>query len=181
MPLRLTAEDVTAALGDLARRLDDAGVQVQIAVVGAAAILLRYDPERDSTVDVDSWIACSRRARAVVDATIVAIAQERGWPDDWLNDQVAENGFVPEDASRDRDFQIFVEVGSVGIHVATPGLLFAMKLRAGRGNRDLPDLDILAPLVDVDNAADAIAAYEARYPEDPLKPTSRRWIEQHYG
>jgi hypothetical protein len=56
-----------------------------------------------------------------------------------------------------------------------------MKLRAGRGNRDLPDLDILAPIVPVRSAQEALEIYEKRYPEEPLKPTSERWIDQHFA
>lgn len=176
----LTAENIGDALRELARRLDAAGVEAEIAVVGSAAILL-HDPQRVATRDVDTWIACSDAARALIDRAVADIAHERGWPEDWLNDRVQRNGFIPEDAVRERDFTLVVREGAVGVHAASDELLFAMKLRAGRGRRDFDDLDILASRVSVGTADEAMAIYESRYPEDPLKASSRRWIDQRYA
>ncbi len=57
--MRLTRDDITAALTDLAARLDAASITATIHVIGGSAISLEYNHLREATTDIDSWRTCT--------------------------------------------------------------------------------------------------------------------------
>jgi hypothetical protein len=121
---RHVLEQVFAEIG---QKAVDAGKLVEIAVYGGSALVLTL-PGRVATKDVDAvlqgdpeWLR--RTARE--------IAQQRGWPADWLNDAV--KGFL---SSKDQEiaarslFRTYPCEQNPGLRVfvASPRYLFAMKL-----------------------------------------------------
>lgn len=72
------------ALTDLGRRAADEGAVIDLAVYGGSALILASN-FRAATADVD---AVALVDQATVDRISAAMAQERGWPSNWLNDGV---------------------------------------------------------------------------------------------
>lgn len=87
----LAREDILDALRSLDKKARKDGVSVEIAIYGGAAIALGFDSRR-STRDVDVVI---RGGVDFIRRAAREIADERGWPEDWLNDGV--KGFVSGD------------------------------------------------------------------------------------
>ena len=143
--MTLSREDVLRGLADLADRLAVAGVTATIHVVGGAAVMLSVRPDRQSTVDVDTWINTKGddaiRSRVLSEAALVA-RRNPGFRDDWLND--AARMFLPDGVGSDpAQWSLLFERAEVRIVIASAEVLLAMKLHAGRGRRDLPDLPAL--------------------------------------
>src|SRR5215204_4745923 len=121
-------EQAFAALGEKARA---AGRIVEIAVYGGSALVLTM-PGRGATKDVDavfeadsSWV---RQAAA-------ELAEERGWPSDWINDSV--KGFLSHRDRYPKAKSLFKsypseELPGLRVLVASPEYLFAMKCLAMR-------------------------------------------------
>lgn len=80
----LGRDDLEAAFESLGAAARAAGLTVEIAVYGGAALVLTF-PSRVATKDVDAVVSGDARwlRRAAAD-----LAAERGWPEDWLNDAV---------------------------------------------------------------------------------------------
>jgi hypothetical protein len=115
-------------LGDLARKK---GYQVELLAVGGAAMVLAYHA-RQSTHDVDVFILSPKEAQ-ITRRLAQQVAQELGWPDDWLNDGA-------------KGFLVGISQGPVifsapGIIVRRPEVaqLLAMKLSAWRDDVDIDD------------------------------------------
>jgi hypothetical protein len=175
----LTRDDVRTGLSDLADRLHEAGVAVSVHVVGGAAVMLTVRPDRQSTVDVDSWINAhgdeAVRARVLSEAVLVA-RRNTGFRDDWLND--AARMFIPDGIGGDREhWTPLIERGGVRILVATADVLLAMKLHAGRGRRDLPDLQALIDACGLRSRQEVEELFDRYYPHDEMKVASSRWLE----
>ncbi len=87
---------------------------------------------RQSTRDVDAAILAPPEARKVRDLARV-VAEERGWPDDWLND--AAKGYLVG-LSPGQPI-----LAAPGIEVRAPSVaqLLAMKLSAWRDDVDIAD------------------------------------------
>lgn len=175
--MRLTRDDIIAGLTDLARRCSEAGIEGGIHVVGGAAISLEYDPSREATRDIDAWTNVSHARRADFSAAVALVAQQHQWPGDWLNDAAVQ--FIPESVGP-TDWRPILEIGTVRVYVAAPQVMLVMKLRAGRGRRDLPDLEPLIIASGTTSLDDALAVYDRFYPEDPMRPLSRRWLEEYF-
>ncbi|MCJ7434849.1 MAG: DUF6036 family nucleotidyltransferase [Anaerolineales bacterium] len=74
-------QDGLRRLGELAQ---EQGLQVKLALVGGAAMVLGYQA-RQSTRDVDVVILSPSEARLVRNLA-KRVAAEKNWPEDWLND-----------------------------------------------------------------------------------------------
>lgn len=169
-------------LNQLVERLADQEVHVHIHVVGGAALMLTVRPDRDATVDIDSWInaAAGSRDRVAVDEAVFEIARGHpGLPDNWLND--GARLFIPDSVSGlDDDWIPLIERGSVKVSVARPEVLLVMKLLAGRGRRDLPDLPSLIEACGLRTRAEIEHAFERWYPDDAMGPPAVVWLDKHY-
>ena len=139
--MRLSRDDVIAGLTELATRMDAASIAATIHVIGGSAISIEYNHLRESTIDIDSWLYVHHTLVDEVIAIVRDIAIERQWHDDWSNTKATM--FLPE-YGEPFAWRTLLEIGVVRIPVAPPDVLLAMKLLAGRGRRDLPDL---GPLV----------------------------------
>jgi hypothetical protein len=175
-------EQAFAALGEKARA---AGKIVEIAVDGGSALVLIM-PGRSATKDVDavidgdtSWV---RRAAA-------ELAEERGWPPDWLNDGV--KGWL---SARDKDpeakslFKSYPSEEAPGLRVmvAAPAYLFAMKCLAMRiggvdATRDRSDIEALAGELGISTAAQALNLVSRYYPAERISAKTRFGIEELFA
>ena len=127
----ITRQEITEALERLGQLAVTRGTSIELALVGGALMVLLYDA-RESTRDVDAIILAPREA-GLVRELAQAVAGERGWPDDWLNDGA-------------KGFLIGLSPGPVvfsapGIEVRSPSTaqLLAMKLSAWRDDVDIAD------------------------------------------
>ena len=127
----ITRQEIIQALERLGQLAVARGTRIELALVGGALMVLLYDA-RESTRDVDAIILAPREA-GLVRELAQAVAGERGWPDDWLNDGA-------------KGFLIGLSPGPVvfsapGIEVRSPSTaqLLAMKLSAWRDDVDIAD------------------------------------------
>jgi len=171
----LDRQELITAIDSLATILDGKGVTSRIHIVGGAAIALTHDSTRTATRDVDAWVLSNHEHTQAVANAINTVADQRGWPTDWLNDSARI--FIPENVASDPKYWSPLRViGVVTTLVASAELLLIMKLRAARGRRDLPDATLLQRLCAL-NADEITELYDYHYPEDPLPDRARIWLE----
>lgn len=174
----LSKADIIEALRRLDEMARDAGMTVDLAIYGGAALALAFDM-RTATRDVDAVI---RSHRSFVRNAVREIAVDRNWPDDWLNDAV--KGFVSrsEELGLMKDFQGSPS-GGLRIHVPTPEYLLAMKCMAMRlddpeGAHDVADIKGLARLLRLETAKDFFDIVAQFYPESHIAPKTAFGIEE---
>ena len=176
---RATLESAFLALG---QRAAAAGRLVEIAVYGGSALVLTM-PHRVATRDVDAVI---QNESSWLRNAVAAIAEERGWPPDWLNDGV--KGFL---SHRDHDAEARMlfrsypgeETAGLRVFVASPRYLFAMKCLAMRiggvdETRDRADIEALAREIGVISAEQAIDIVAKFYPASQISPKTQLGIEE---
>jgi hypothetical protein len=179
-------ETLEKAFGRLGQMTREAGKAIEISVYGGSALLLTFD-FRVATRDVDAVFdtdhAFVRRAANV-------IADEFGWPPNWINDGV--KGFFlshhDSDPAAKALFRSYpTETGpGLRVFVASPDYLFAMKslaMRAGGAepSEDIEDIRKLGVVLGVKNAADALAIVSRYYPEQRLPPKTKFGLEEIFG
>ena len=127
----LDKSDIVAALTRLGELAAAEGFAVELLVFGGGVMVLEFDA-RPSTRDIDAVILSPTDA-TVTRRLAAAVAVERGWPADWLNDAV--KGFVVGPATATVLFE------AVGIRAGRPAYeqLLAMKLCAWRDDVDVAD------------------------------------------
>jgi hypothetical protein len=160
----LTKEDILRGLTKLDAMAKEASVIVDLSIYGGAALAIAFDL-RHATRDVDAVV---RGNPDFVRQAAAKIAEEEGWPDDWLNDGV--KGFT----SGNEQMQLMVGFeastsGGLRIHIPTPQYLFAMKCMAMRpegieGSHDIADIKALALAADIKSAEEALALVSSFYP-----------------
>ena len=128
----LSKQDVIAALARLGDLADARGETIELLLLGGSVMVLVFET-RQSTRDVDVVILHPAET-AQVRAMAQTVAQERGWPADWLNDGA-------------KGFMVGITKGPVvfsapGIVVRRPAIeqLPAMKLCAWRDDVDIADV-----------------------------------------
>jgi hypothetical protein len=163
-------DDLIGALRDLVSELRAAGEPIGLRLVGGGALALRYF-ERASTRDVDVFHARPGTDEAVA-AAARAVAQRRGWDEDWLNFEVTKTAAEPQWGKAVEWETIFDESG-IAIQVASAEALLVMKLRANRPGRDTDDIRRLLALCDINTVEDADELYEDYYPGESLP--ARAW------
>jgi hypothetical protein len=154
---RFDRDGLELGLRQLVAKLQSSGGRSGLRIVGGAALALRYF-DRESTVDID--------AHPIGDAVHVLaagreVAEENGWPDDWLNNQAAI--FIPEYGSAPVAWETLYDDGTVVIQVASSDAMLAMKLRANRPGRDDTDIAKLMVLCDIASVSEAEELYESFY------------------
>src|SRR6266498_2826814 len=124
-------EEIQAGLKRLGELAQVRNLQIDLALVGGAVMVLGYQA-RLSTRDVDAVIIAPREARLVRNLA-KRVAQERDWPEDWLND--GAKGYLVGISEGPILFR------SPGIVARAPSLeqLLAMKLSAWRDDLDISD------------------------------------------
>jgi predicted nucleotidyltransferase len=121
-------QDGLKRLGELAQAQ---GLHIRLTLMGGAVMVLGYQA-RPSTRDVDAVILAPGEAR-LVRALAKHVAEERDWPEDWLNDGA-------------KGYLVGISEGPIlfsapGIEARAPTLeqLLAMKLSAWRDDLDISD------------------------------------------
>lgn len=127
----ITRREIIEAFESLGQLAEAQGTRIELALVGGALMVLVYEA-RESTRDVDAIILAPREA-SVVRELAQTVADERGWPDDWMND--GAKGFLIGLSSGP------VVFSAPGIEVCSPvtAQLLAMKLSAWRDDVDIAD------------------------------------------
>lgn len=127
----LERSEILQALKRLGELAFQSGNEIELFLVGGAALVLLYDA-RPSTRDLDVVILRPRQA-SIARKLAAQVAQEMGLPADWLNDGV--KGFVVGHSLGPTVLQ------APGIFVKTAAIdhLLAMKLSAWRDDVDIAD------------------------------------------
>src|SRR3981081_577772 len=144
----LTRQNLESAFCELGLKARAADKIVEIAVYGGSALVLTL-PGRGATKDGD---AVMHHDQVWLREAVAALAEEKGWPPDWLNDGV--KGWL---SHRDADpeakqlFKTYPSEDEPGLRVflASPHYLLAMQCLARRiggvdGSQDRSDIETLA-------------------------------------
>lgn len=155
------------ALGELARR---DGLVIDLAVYGDSALMLASN-FRVATQDVDAVVDGDQRP---ITRLAEAIAQQRGWAQDWLNDGV-RTYLSPQVEGLEAHHALFRAYPSdpepgLRVFVPSPEYLLAMKLMAMRldpaaGKSDLADILNLLDVVGLATPEEVVGFVAAFYPE----------------
>ena len=130
----LGREELRALLIELGRRCAAKGLEVEMYIVGGAAMTLAHGRSR-MTRDIDAVF----EPKMGVYEEARLMAADLDLPPNWLNDGM--KGLLP-DVPDPGSTLVLVSEG-ISVSVASPEYLFAMKAAAARLERDAPDL--LAP------------------------------------
>lgn len=140
-----TKEQVVELLTELGARLVEQGLEAELYIVGGAAMLLGYD-KRAVTGDIDALIT---PIGVIEEVAAQMTSDRRDLQPNWLNSQVA--ALLPRIADS-RSWEMFSAPG-ISVEIASPEHLLAMKVRAGRGLRDLQDVGVLCEILELDEVA----------------------------
>jgi hypothetical protein len=176
--LKLTREHILQGLRAIDDEARKRGVLIDLAVYGGAAMALAFDL-RQATKDVDAVV---RGAPDLVRDVVRRIAQDRDWPEDWLNDGV--KGFLSsqEQLAALDEFHSDDTCG-LRVYVPTPEYLFAMKCMAMRvssieATADAEDIVALAKIIGLESAEQAFDLVEGFYPKKLIPPKVRFGLEE---
>lgn len=127
----LSKQDIITALERLGEMAETKSLQIELLVVGGAAMVLLYNA-RLSTQDVDVLIRSPKSAESVRELA-KQVANEYDFPSDWLND--AAKGYLIGISQGE------TVLSAPGIVVKCPSIeqLLAMKLSAWRDDVDISD------------------------------------------
>ena len=162
---RAALESLLTALGE---RCAAKGIEVEMFLVGGAAMALAYSRER-ITRDLDAVF----EPKALVYEQARRLADERGLPPDWLNDAV--KGLLPD--RPDMGEQVTFARTGISVAIASPEYLFAMKAAAARQEADTEDLLTLARILRITTQAEALAMIERYYEPARLSAKSHFFIQ----
>jgi hypothetical protein len=127
----LTREDMIMGLRRLGELANENGIEIKLALVGGAIMVLEYNT-RSLTHDVDAVILAPAEKWKVFELVRI-VAQEFGWPENWLNDDVEI--FIGNDIISHR---LFLAPG-IEVHAPETAQMLALKLSAWRGDFDKGD------------------------------------------
>lgn len=168
----LSRDDIIDGIRELIIRLKGAGNTATIQIVGGAAIALTVDGDRLATADVDGPITPLEEVEAVA----VQIAEERGWPSDWVNDKAKI--FLPDGMGRSAEWVTLYDRDGILVQAASPAMLLAMKLRAveRRGLRDIDDVAVLLAVTGIESADEAEDLLNEFFPGEDLGPKTHERV-----
>jgi hypothetical protein len=162
------ATDLRHALTALAAKFERRNIVGHVHVFGGAAMLLPYNPDRESTRDVDAQFAPD----GPMVAAIREIVHENHWPTTWLKNQaVGYASRTPGEGPRIFDHPHLQVVVTPADH------LLAMKTLAARATRDTDDLRTLIAHLHITRRAQVWAIVERFFPDTSIPARSRALIE----
>jgi hypothetical protein len=163
------ADQVRSLLIELGERLDARGIEGRLFLVGGAAMALAFSRDR-VTRDIDAVF----EPKMEIYAEAARLGQERGLPDDWLNDGV--KGLLPDQAAPVEGTASFATPG-LYVGVASAEYLFAMKAQAARQETDGDDLRRLAAVLGIDSLDAALELVERFYGRGRLQLKKQLLLE----
>jgi hypothetical protein len=167
---QLTGPVLLNAFNALSVVLQREQLNADVFVFGGAAMVLGYDA-RPATRDVDAvW-----RPHSGVQNAVWEVANELGLQRSWLNEQASF--YLPANIAWVGP--TLFESDSLRVIQASPELLLAMKVRAGR-TIDLDDVMVLATLLKLEDSQSIIALTESVFGE-PLDPVRTIRIEERFS
>src|SRR3954454_22980214 len=162
----------------------EAGTKLRIAVYGGSALMLASN-FRFATEDVDI-AAIGSEWPAWLSKVVAAIAQEKGWSEDWFNDGVAFHLSPLADRAKDHlEFGTFPRDSSPSglvVTVPTAEYLLALKLKAFRtqdtlrGDTERLDILNLMDVVGISTADQAIAVLGKYFPVSAASSEKQRFL-----
>lgn len=176
--MKLNRDLLVSALRDLVKSCAEEDLDVRIVVVGGAAMALSYSSHRDPTRDVDCVVLSSPQVHDRVFEIANDVGQQLGLTDGWFNSNARL--FLP-DFGEPHEWLTYDEVGRTTVWLAPPEMMFAMKLLAGRPNRDLDDLDVLAGILSLTSEEEARRVFDRFYPHDDVARHSASWLKRRFG
>lgn len=148
----------------LAMKLQQRNVVGHVHVVGGAAMLLAYNPDRLATRDIDALFGPD----GPMIAAIHEVAAENGWPASWLNNQAAVYvARFPGEGIRVFDHPHLQVAATPADH------LLAMKVLAARAVRDVDDLRFLLAYLGITSEAGVWAIVDRFFPQVEVPVRSR--------
>ena len=165
---RAQIEQAFTALGD---RLVRRGVVADVFIIGGAAMALAYDATR-VTRDVDSLFV----PHGVVLEEARNVAQDLGLPAWWLNEQASVYISGKDDPEKRRVF----DHPGLRVTAASPRHIFAMKALAAR-TRDIDDLRLLAGIIGVASAQDALQICAEFFPDEEVPPRTAAVLQELFS
>ena len=165
---QLDRDELIDGINAVIGKLRAAGQPAGIRIVGGAALALRYF-DRRTTADVDAQL----RPEAPILAAAAEVADENGWPNDWLNSNATR--FLPGFGT-DPEWEVLFASDDITVEVASPRALLAMKLNASRPGRDVQDIANLLAIChvpDIDAAEEILSDF---YPGDGLADKALRLL-----
>lgn len=175
----LQKDDILRSLRKIEAQAKAAHVLVDVAIYGGAALALAFDL-RQATRDVDAVV---RSSPELLRQMVADIAEEEGWPANWLNDGVKGFLSAKEDLQLMDSFNASAEEGGLRIYIPTPEYLFAMKCMAMRpegvdGSHDISDIEALADIANIADVDAALTLVEAFYPAAIIPAKVRFGVEE---
>lgn len=169
--MQLDRQDLIDGLREVVRAAREKGVTgVSIRIVGGAALRLAHF-DRHTTADIDAQIEPMDRLMPIIEA----IARDRGWSSDWLNNKAVM--FLPT-WGQAVEWEPILDDANVSIAIAPLDALLAMKLNAARPGRDTDDIAKLLALNEIDSVANAENLFESFYPGDALPERTVNLLER---
>lgn len=151
---------------------------IDISVYDGSALVIAWD-SRVSTRDVDAVVAGDAE---FVRKAAMQVAEENGWPEDWLNDGV--KGFI-SDRQEMTGHGTYPSIDRPGlrVYVPTAEYMLAMKCMAMRiggvdSTRDVDDIRFLIRECGLKKPEDVIAIVEKFYPQRMIQPKVVFGIEE---
>jgi predicted nucleotidyltransferase len=126
-----TRKEISEGIERLGQLAVESGIKIELILVGGALMVLRFRA-RESTRDVDVAILAPADAQKVRELAR-RVAEEHGWPDDWLND--GAKGYLIGLSSG----PIVLSVPGIEVRSPSTEQLLAMKLSAWRDDVDITD------------------------------------------
>jgi hypothetical protein len=167
-----TKREVEEGLQALLEELAESPEYIKFEVVGGAAVMLQAS-RQTITSDIDALFTPTSN----IEGAIRRVAQRNDWPEDWLNNAVV---MFASHFDRPDDWEVRFSSRNVEILVARPPLLLAMKLLAGRGRRDYPDISLLLQVCEVTSVDQAIEIFDQYYPTEVLSPRTLNYLASHF-
>ena len=155
--------EIEAALRALADEVERRGIDgAKLWVCGGTVMVLEVG-SREATKDVDGAL---RPRRELLEAA-AAIASSLDLREGWLNDDAS--AYFPDSAD-DHWIQPPRRFGSLEVYLADDEMMLALKLRAGRGRLDRPDLMALLDRLGISSEEAALQVFGSFYPNDVISP-----------
>ena len=156
-------DEIEAALRALADEVERRGIDgAKLWICGGTVMVLEVG-SREATKDVDGAL---RPRRELLEAA-AAIASSLDLREGWLNDDAS--AYFP-DSAEDHWNQPPRRFGSLEVYFADDEMMLALKLRAGRGRLDRPDLVALLDRLGISSEEGALQVFDSFYPNDVISP-----------